>query len=168
MLCFRTGCPHNDDLMEPDETLHPMVSFTPQGEERRMRETISRWWRKVWPEPQGCLACGLCCELYGGYLHASQADLDRWRQLNREDLLALVGPSDWIWIDPQHGRRGQPCPFLQRSDSHEARCGIHQIKPDMCRDYPSLDHGRHCVRGIYIPLSSPSCQRKKPAGNSLN
>jgi Fe-S-cluster containining protein len=127
-----------------------------------MFDRLCRWWRKICPEPKGCLACGLCCELFGGYLHASEPDLERWRRLGRDDLLNLVGPSDWIWIDPQDERRGRPCPFLQRNDEQEARCGIHEIKPDMCRDYPSLDHGRHCVRGIYIPLTSSSKEKQNP------
>jgi Fe-S-cluster containining protein len=120
-----------------------------------MLDILCNWWQKFHPgqpgRQRGCRACGYCCELFGGYLHASTADLERWRQLGREDLLALVGPSDWIWIDPQNGRRGAPCPFLQRTESQEARCAIHEVKPDMCRDYPTMDHGRHCVRGIYIP-----------------
>jgi Fe-S-cluster containining protein len=118
-----------------------------------MLEELRIWWCKIWPEPSGCLACGMCCELFGGYLRASKADLQRWRQHGREDLLSLVGPNDWIWMEAQDDRRGRPCPFLQRSQEDEARCGIHDVKPDMCRAYPSLDHGRHCVRGIYIPLS---------------
>ncbi|WP_305041858.1 YkgJ family cysteine cluster protein [Geoalkalibacter sp.] len=124
-----------------------------------MIEVLCRLWDRIHPNSQpyqrGCRACGQCCDLYGGYLHASDADLERWRRLGREDLLRLVNEVGWIWIDPKQGRRGQPCPFLQRISPEEARCGIHEIKPDMCRDYPSLDHGRHCVRGIYIPRPAP-------------
>ena len=124
-----------------------------------MLDALCQWLEKVYPGKQqrrrGCLACGYCCEVFGGYLHASDADIERWRQLGRKDLLALVGPYGWIWVDPENGRRGTPCPFLKRLECGEARCAIHDIKPDMCREYPSLDHGRHCVRGIYIPRGSP-------------
>lgn len=120
-----------------------------------MIEVLCRLWDRIHsgkqPHSRGCRSCGHCCDLYGGYLHASDADLKRWRQLGRDDLLALVNEMGWIWIDPKKRRRGDPCPFLQRISPDEARCAIHAIKPDMCRDYPSLDHGRHCVRGIYIP-----------------
>jgi Fe-S-cluster containining protein len=129
-----------------------------------MVETLCRWWQKIHPgnpeRRKGCMACGVCCELYGGYLHASKADLERWQRLGRNDLLELVGPFGWIWVDPQDGRRGAPCPFLHRIDEHVVRCGIHEIKPDMCRAYPGMDLGRHCVRGVYIPRPSP---REEPA-----
>lgn len=124
-----------------------------------MLDTLCRWWQKIYPghpaRQKGCRACGLCCELFGGYLHASPADLERWRRLGRDDLLALVNAYGWIWIHPRDGRRGRPCPFLKRTDSGAARCDIHDIKPDMCRAYPSLDHGRHCIQGIFIPRASP-------------
>ena len=120
-----------------------------------MLKTLRRWWRKFSGEGnrKGCLACGLCCELFGGYLHASSADLKRWRGLGRDDLLALVHPLGSIWVAAD-GRRGAPCPFLRRLESKEARCAIHAIKPDMCREYPGMDHGRHCVRGIFIPKTA--------------
>jgi len=124
-----------------------------------MIEVLCRLWDKIHPGKEeirrGCRACGMCCEAYGGYLHASPGDIERWRRLGREDLLALVSPYGWIWVDPRHGRRGEPCPFLQRGDDDKALCAIHEIKPDICREYPSLDHGRHCVRGIYIPRHAP-------------
>jgi len=125
-----------------------------------MIEVLCRLWDKIHPGKdagrRGCRSCGFCCESYGGYLHASPGDIERWRRLGREDLLALVNAFGWIWIDPAHGRRGDPCPFLQRDAEDKALCAIHEIKPDMCREYPSLDHGRHCVRGIYIPRQSPA------------
>ncbi|MBE0597551.1 MAG: YkgJ family cysteine cluster protein, partial [Desulfuromonadales bacterium] len=120
-----------------------------------MLKTWCQKWRDKLKPGTGCLACGCCCELFGGYLHASKADLERWRQLGRDDLLNLVNPYGWIWIDPQDGRRGMPCPFRQRLGSEEVRCAIHDIKPDICRTYPTLDHGRTCVRGIYIPRPPP-------------
>ncbi|MDO3380170.1 YkgJ family cysteine cluster protein [Geoalkalibacter halelectricus] len=120
-----------------------------------MIEALFRLWDKVCPDKpvqrRGCLGCGTCCEHFGGYLHASDADLERWRQLGRHDLLEMVNSLGWIWVDPKENRRGGRCPFLKRIDGEKAHCAIHDIKPDICREYPSLDHGRHCVRGIYIP-----------------
>lgn len=120
-----------------------------------MIEALFRVWDKICPDRpvprRRCLGCGQCCEHFGGYLHASQADLERWKCLGRQDLLDLVNPSGWIWVDPRENRRGARCPFLRRIDEETAHCAIHDIKPDMCRDYPGLDHGRHCIRGIYIP-----------------
>jgi Fe-S-cluster containining protein len=134
-----------------------------EKEERTMLDTLCRWWQKLHPgnpeRRQGCMACGVCCEQFGGYLHASKADLERWQLLGRDDLLALVSPFGWIWVDPLDGRRGAPCPFLQRIDEQVVCCAIHDIKPDMCRAYPGEENGRHCVRGVYIPRPSP---RKEP------
>lgn len=133
-----------------------------------MLDTLCRWWQKLHSgnaeRRKGCMACGVCCELFGSYLHASKTDIERWQRLGRNDLLNLVSPYGWIWVDPQDGRRGRPCPFLQRIDEQIVCCGIHDIKPDMCRAYPGLDHGRHCVRGVYIPRPAP---RAEPAATSV-
>lgn len=128
-----------------------------------MVDAICRLWQKIQPNKQmgrrGCRSCGHCCELFGGYLHASSCDIERWRRLGRDDLLAMVNSTGWIWIHPDRSTRGERCPFLKRLDSDHAICAIHDIKPDICRDYPSLDHGRHCVRGFYIPRT-PSAPKQ--------
>lgn len=98
----------------------------------------------------GCRACGTCCELFGGHLRASEADLGRWRAQGREDLLSRVNRLGWIWVNPESGRRIERCPYLERADDETARCAIHHTKPEMCRAYPTLAHGRQCVRGIAV------------------
>jgi len=97
-----------------------------------------------------CLCCGDCCESFGGHLNASKADLKRWQNQGREDLLARVNRLSWIWIDPQTGRPEERCPFIERRDEKTALCGIQQTKPDMCRDYPTLAHGRRCLHGGFL------------------
>lgn len=100
---------------------------------------------------RGCRACGRCCELFGGHLRASRSDLERWQRLGRADLLGRVNRLGWIWIDPQTGRQSEQCPFLQPTGPQTAGCTIHEIKPDMCRAYPTLAHSRRCVRGVSFP-----------------
>jgi Fe-S-cluster containining protein len=116
---------------------------------------LRAWWRSRRAEradaARTCLQCGRCCEAFGGHLHASDADLDRWRALGRADLLARVGEvSRWIWLEPGSGRLEERCPFLERTGPETARCAIHDVKPDICRAYPTLAHGRRCLRGVFL------------------
>lgn len=99
----------------------------------------------------GCLSCGKCCEAFGGHLQASKADLQRWKNLERQDLLKRVNRLGWIWTDPETGRHYDRCPFLKQVDEKTAHCGIHEVKPDICKAYPTLAHNRCCMRGIHFP-----------------
>jgi Fe-S-cluster containining protein len=101
----------------------------------------------------GCHACGRCCEAFGGFLRASQADLTLWEKLGREDLLAHAGKTGWLWLDPKTGQRLEDCPYLRRNDMGQGLCAIHEIKPSVCRSYPSEAVGRRCVCGVYFPVS---------------
>lgn len=97
-----------------------------------------------------CRGCGRCCEAFGGHLQASKADIERWTRLGREDLLRRVSSIGWIWIDPATGTLEPACPFLERTGPDTALCAIHDIKPDICRDYPTMAHGRRCLRGVFL------------------
>ncbi len=100
--------------------------------------------------PPRCFGCGECCESFGGHLRASKPDLERWRRLGRKDLLSRVNRLGWIWTDPRTGRPEKKCPFLERTAPDAAHCGIHEIKPDICRAYPTLAHGNRCLRGVFL------------------
>ncbi len=101
-------------------------------------------------EGHRCLCCGRCCESFGGHLNASRPDLARWRRLGRTDLLRRVSAVGWIWIDPETGLLERSCPFLERVGPDRQLCAIEDVKPDMCRDYPTLAHGRACLRGVFL------------------
>ncbi len=120
---------------------------------------MSSWLREnALPEAQPqrvCLCCGQCCESFGGHLQASQRDLERWRELGREDLLRRVSSIGWIWINPDTGTLEDRCPFLRRTGPETQACAIHDVKPDICRDYPTLAHGRQCLRGVFLGLIGP-------------
>ena len=103
-------------------------------------------------QPQ-CSGCGNCCELFGRHLRASPADIARWRSLGRADLLSRVNRLGWIWVDPQTQRQEERCPFLERTGPETAHCTIHEIKPDICRSYPTLAHGHRCLRGVFLGIS---------------
>ncbi len=121
-----------------------------------MVETFKQWFRMgaaVREKKESrCLGCGKCCESFGGHLNASRADIDRWRHLGREDLLSRVNRLGWIWVDPETKRRLDRCPFLERTGPDSAHCTIHEIKPDICRAYPTLAHARRCLRGVFLNL----------------
>jgi Fe-S-cluster containining protein len=109
------------------------------GKERRTERKETR-----------CGCCGDCCRAFGGHLNASRADLDRWRKEGREDLLCRVNRLGWIWYDPKSGDPEEKCPFLAQTDLETAFCSIHETKPAMCRDYPTVAHGRRCLHGIFL------------------
>lgn len=117
----------------------------------------SRWLKEnALPPPQRqCLGCGQCCEAFGGHLHASARDLERWRAHGREDLLARASAIGWLWIDPATGTLEDRCPYLARTGPETARCGIYDLRPDICRDYPTIAHGRECLRGVFLGLIPP-------------
>lgn len=102
------------------------------------------------PKSVGCACCGRCCTYFGGHLHASDHDLKRWRQQGREDLLSRVNLLGWIWVDPETGQMLDPCPFLEQADEQRWICSINDTKPDICRDYPTLAHGKRCLRGVFL------------------
>ena len=47
-----------------------------------------------------------------------------------------------VWLDPETGEDVDRCPWLQElTDTGKYSCGIHDVKPDICRDYPvSREH----------------------------
>ena len=101
-----------------------------------------------------CCNCGHCClnlvDAYNGCV--SDADLQRWRDLGRDDLHAWVktldlGPDNKLhtaWVDPESKDDVERCPWLlERLDRKGHLCGIDDIKPDHCRAYP--EHQKHAA-----------------------
>ncbi len=122
--------------------------------------TILESWLGLNTEPQeegkpGCLACGECCKAFGGHLNASRTDLERWRLLGREDILSRVIGRGWIWVDPDTKKPEAMCPFLEKTGPENSICAIYDIRPDICRDYPTLAHGRRCLRGGFLKVVVP-------------
>jgi len=104
-----------------------------------------------------CLQCGQCCEAFGGHLHASPQDLIRWRERGRDDLLARTNRLGWIWVDPDTKQLVDPCPHIDRNDPEHFRCAIYPDRPDMCRAYPTLAHGKRCLRGVFLSSWTTIC-----------
>ena len=110
--------------------------------------------RKIQPT---CLQCGRCCESFGGHLTASPQDLARWRDHGRNDLLSRTNRLGWIWVDPETKQLISPCPHIDRSDPERVRCKIYDDRPDMCRAYPTLAHGKRCLQGVFLSCWSSVC-----------
>lgn len=92
-----------------------------------------------------CVQCGQCCRELNYRHGVSTADVARWKDLGREDILAWVGcfrrrdgTEDFqIWVVPGTNRFAETCPFLkQGASSHLWICTIHDVKPTICRQYP--------------------------------
>ena len=121
-----------------------------------------------------CHCCGHCClnliDAYNGVV--SDADLLRWKKLERDDLLEWVvtlelGPDNLLhtaWVDPVTGDDVERCPWvLDKIDGKGHLCGIDSIKPDHCRAYP--EHQKHAestgCRGYDKPVVSKSVESEE-------
>jgi len=123
-----------------------------------MLDTLKGWLQLGTSAPSAvqketrCLCCGKCCRYFGGHLHTSAQDLERWKQQGRVDLLSRVNRLGWIWVDPETKQLLDPCPFLEQTDQRCWICSINDTKPDICRDYPTLAHGHHCLSGVFLKM----------------
>ena len=121
-------------------------------------KTKTGWLKRLFgeKETQTCLACGECCKAFSWHLKVSPRDIERWRDLGREDIIAHVNlKRGWIWYDPETRDPLPLCPYLVQTAPDKAHCGIHEIKPDVCTDYPKLTHGGRCWRGLVLGLLLP-------------
>lgn len=96
-----------------------------------------------------CQQSGKCCKIYAGTVIASPGDIERWKTLDRQDILQKVRihQSDEHTIqggefceNPQSQEEPGNCPFVDLR-SGKAQCTIHEVKPDACRRYPYDENG---------------------------
>ena len=102
------------------------------------------------PDGFKCKQCGNCClNLNAFYSCASEADVKRWEETGRYDILEWDDPVDFgdhwehdIWINPRTGDDVSRCPWLRKLPGKDKYvCRIHDVKPDLCRNYPlSREH----------------------------
>jgi Fe-S-cluster containining protein len=94
-----------------------------------------------------CRQCGKCCRTLDYETGCDDLDIRRWQEMDRTDILAWVqcknGAADIsagtyrIWVDPNTGETARPCPWLIPCPDHDRFvCAIHDIKPEVCREYP--------------------------------
>lgn len=98
-----------------------------------------------------CRQCGNCCRILDYHDAVTAADVTLWERSGRQDILDRVGvfqrsgsePAFRIWVEPETGNLAKKCPFLKHLPAEKRWiCGIHDIKPRICREYPvSRKHG---------------------------
>jgi hypothetical protein len=126
-----------------------------------------------------CECCGLCCRRYQGTHWAKGADLVRWFDAGRRDILEhcrILNPDgDWVsaaaltrqelllipvcegWCDPATGEPLDTCPFLAETARDTWICAIHAEKPAICCSYCPWDWAE--IMGVDIPC--PAVQRMR-------
>ncbi|HOT02810.1 MAG TPA: YkgJ family cysteine cluster protein [Methanolinea sp.] len=103
-----------------------------------------------------CLQCGLCCKIFGDRITPAPENLFSWMEDGRGDVLrffmACLDDGRWVWCnelsprdisgihvvemrDPSTGGFPTVCPFLRRVAKDRYICSIHELKPEMCRNY---------------------------------
>ncbi|MBW1800093.1 MAG: YkgJ family cysteine cluster protein [Deltaproteobacteria bacterium] len=97
-------------------------------------------------EDFNCRQCGQCCRSLDYRKEVRAEDVTLWRELGRTDILKWVGvikrggreTAYRIWVTPGTGAVAEGCPFLKREASKNRwYCGIHDVKPEICRQYPA-------------------------------
>jgi len=107
-------------------------------------------------DPDECLQCGLCCKIFGDKIYPTPENLYSWLVSGRDDILRffVACREDGKWVpctelvlsdlgdvravemrDPDTGGYLAVCPFLRRVSKSRYLCGIHTMKPEMCRNY---------------------------------
>ena len=115
-----------------------------------------------------CLRCGNCCKRYAHEISLTNEDIELWKFLDRKDLLFhpfvwleakfILPPTErecssrkeikkiltdaeketgirFLWGNLFHG-----CIFLKRKGKI-FECLIHDVKPEMCRNFPFDEYG---------------------------
>ena len=85
--------------------------------------------------PFDCTCCGECCQRYGGTV-ISNADIKKiihYLDIEQEQFLhqfCVKSPNGWMIAQRDDGF----CHFVK-----DKRCGIHPVKPRICRAWPYLE-----------------------------
>lgn len=124
-----------------------------------------------------CRRCGHCClslvDAYRGCV--SDDDLARWKSAGRGDILARIDSLDLgrgnilhlAWIDPETGEDADRCPWLlDLPEGAGHLCGIENIKPDHCRQFPG--NRGHAVQTGCPGFSTPAAGPPPPDIDGLN
>jgi Fe-S-cluster containining protein len=91
-----------------------------------------------------CRRCGHCCSALDFKNAGTAADWARFEALGRQDILAWIAPvrregrvvACRLWIDPATGCFTDVCPWLVEETPGRFACRIHEIRPEICRQYP--------------------------------
>ncbi len=116
-------------------------TFVGQNDENGIRGI----WIKTEMAQFKCRQCGNCCRNLKYHNDCNENDYKRWEMLERHDIMerVMIIQSDsgtrryMIWKEPDSGRFYPECPWLiPTASKNRFECGIQDIKPDYCRQYP--------------------------------
>jgi Fe-S-cluster containining protein len=102
-------------------------------------------WLFTGMEDFACRQCGHCCRNLDYYDQLTEADVNRWQEWGRKDILSKVrsvkqegGTFAYrMWERPGSGVPGKPCPWLHKIPTQNRwQCRIHEVRPEICRQYP--------------------------------
>ena len=102
-------------------------------------------WIETGMEGYVCRQCGQCCRALDYHRECTPEDYNRWQSLGRDDILRWVrripvpgGTAAYrIWVAPGTEQPADECPFLKNEPGTvRYYCGIHDVKPEICRQYP--------------------------------
>jgi len=99
-----------------------------------------------------CTQCGRCCFLPDAFsLSADIADIERWQEEGREDILEYadeITPDVVdLWINPNSGEEClDRCPWFRKvRNETKFYCTIHETKPTHCHEFPrNQEHAWKC------------------------
>lgn len=95
-----------------------------------------------------CRQCGRCCRVLDYRHELSAADYRHWQILGRNDILERVATirhgsrivSYAVWVEPGTRQFSETCPWLTPAAPNHGSgrwlCRIHDVKPEICRQYP--------------------------------
>jgi len=80
-----------------------------------------------------CLPCGACCYQRTGTILVSEADIDRWRDAGRHDILEQIEPGHFGFQAFKMSAAG--CCVFHGTPEHANACAIYEDRADVCRDF---------------------------------
>lgn len=80
-----------------------------------------------------CLNCGACCFQRAGTILVTEADIERWRERGREDILAQLEPGHFGYQAFKMSDQG--CCVFHGTPEHPHACAIYEDRADVCRDF---------------------------------
>lgn len=92
-----------------------------------------------------CKRCGHCCITIGMCGDATEADVKKWKDAERDDILVWIsftGAGYDIWFNPVTEEDVDECPWIIRENG-KVSCEIQDVKPEMCANFPlSKEHAK--------------------------
>ena len=102
-------------------------------------------WIETGMELFKCRQCGRCCQTLIFHTDCTVQDYAYWESIGRTDIMERVSltlkdgkiVSCQIWVEPGTRTYVKGCPWLRKTpDRNRYECGIHEVRPAICRQYP--------------------------------